>query len=228
MVFGLVGSLFTLRAPAANDFAQGELAKILFFHLPAAILTVVTATFAAVWAVRYLRGRNAIHEVKMGAALDFSGFLSAYTMFSGILFSKSQWGEWYHGDPRQTSFLFVLLILGAGLSLRGAISDPDQRAKISAAYTAFSYLPILFLITVYPRLPQVANTSLHPSDTIQKGRLDSTYSVGVLLIIVSLCAFWSLVTRLRTEAFLSRQSHELDADHSAPGPVVRPRPDARP
>lgn len=226
ITFALAGTLFLFRSPGAADFANGELAKILFFHLPNAILCIVAATFAAVWAIKFLARGDVLNEVRMGVALELGAVFSIYTMASGIVFSKSQWGEWWHGDPRQVSFLLVLLILGAGLALRGAITDLDQRRKISAAYTAISFLPIFFLVAVYPRLPQVARNSMHPTTTIQDGKLDTIYTVGVGLILVSLCAFWRLITQLRVEHAAQQISDELDSHSATPGPVVRPRPDS--
>lgn len=226
ITFALAGTLFSLRSPGAADFANGELAKILFFHLPNAILSIVAATFAAVWAIKFLVRGDVLNEVRMGVALEMGAAFSIYTMVSGIVFSKSQWGHWWHGDPRQVSFLLVLLILGAGLALRGSIADIDQRRKISAAYTAISFLPILFLVAVYPRLPQIARNSMHPTNTIQDGQLDTIYGIGVGLVLVSLSAFWLLITQLRVAATSEKIAHELDSHSATPGPVVRPRPDS--
>lgn len=223
-----VGALIvaSFLVPNAPMFPKPELARMIFFHLPCALLTVPYLFGAAYFSFRYLRTREAIWDIRSAAAHESAGVLSILTMATGILFSKAQWGDWWSWDPRQTSFLIVLLILGAYFALRAAFEDSDRRATNSAAYALASLLPNLFLIFVFPRMPN--RFSLHPSNTIVSGGFDTPYRTVLLGLIVTLGFFtyWTYRQRIRLgvlENQLEETNGQLDTrNDSAPIGVVRP------
>jgi len=174
-----------------------------------------------------LRSRgNALSDLRAATANELAMLFALITMVTGILFSKVQWGEWWSWDPRQTSFLFVLLILFAYFALRSAFADSVKRAVNSAAYCIAALIPILFLIFVLPRMPQVQ--SLHPSNTIVSGGLKGDYWNVVLVnfLLFLGIAIWLFRMNVRAgelELSLENRHGKLDdgGDSAATG-VVRP------
>ncbi len=225
---GVVGTtIWGFRAPPAAQFPEPDLARILFWHLPFAFLTVIYLIAGAFQSVATLRRQGASEpDAKAEAANEQALLWAMITMATGILFSKVQWGAWWSWDPRQTSFLFVLLILFAYFAIRAAFSDPVKRAANSAAYCVAALLPILFLIFVLPRLPQVQ--SLHPSNTIVGGGLKGAYWQVVLanFALFTGISFWLFRLRLAASALAAeKESHDGKLDdgggRAATG-VVRP------
>ncbi|MEQ1934699.1 MAG: cytochrome c biogenesis protein CcsA [Fimbriimonadaceae bacterium] len=196
MAAATVGSFL---APPAAQFSDPELARIIFFHLPCAFAATVFFVMGAVLGIKALRG-GLDADIRAVAANEMAMVLALLTMATGMLFSKVQWGDWWSWDPRQTSFLFVLLIYGAYFALRAAISDDDQRAKIAGAYSAFSVLPMLFLVFVFPRLPAVMQKSLHPSTTISQGEFSRIYWMVVLGVFACLIVVCLWLYRLAVRA----------------------------
>lgn len=185
-ILTLVGFL----VPQAKGFPNPELARMIFFHLPCAFITVVFVIFATYCAVRYLMSRELIWEHRSVAATEMATTTAAATMITGILFSRVQWGAWWHWDPRQTSFLIVLLLMGTYFAIRMAFEDETARARASAVFSTLSIVPILFLIFVFPRLPQVVTKSLHPSTTVQSGGFSSDYwsvVAGTFVVLIGFC-----------------------------------------
>ncbi|MCE9560002.1 MAG: cytochrome c biogenesis protein CcsA [Armatimonadetes bacterium] len=226
---GAIAVVFSFWAPGAQNFNRSELARILFYHLPAAMLTPVLLAMSGWFGFKYLQNHKEADDVRNCALLEFSMFFASFTMITGIIFSKVQWGEWWHWDPRQTSFLMVLLLLSAAMVLRTAFTDQERKATASAFYSVISIVPLMFLIFVFPRLPQVAKNSLHPSTTILKGELDGTYWTGVLLILTTLCIIIRFLYQMRVRAELLERELikkngqlEIHRDGSATAPVVRP------
>ncbi|MEQ1821300.1 MAG: cytochrome c biogenesis protein CcsA [Fimbriimonadaceae bacterium] len=213
-------------APPAAQFSDPELARIIFFHLPCAFAATVFFIMGAYLGIRALNdGLTA--DVKAVAANEMAMVLALLTMATGMLFSKVQWGAWWSWDPRQTSFLFVLLIYGAYFALRAAISDDDQRAKIAGAYSAFSVLPMLFLVFVFPRIPAVMQKSLHPSTTISQGEFSGIYWSVVLSVFVCLLVICLWLYRLAVRAGLmelrfKNEYNERNNGNSPTPRVVRP------
>ena len=190
----------TFAAPDAEKFLNPRLARIIFYHLPCALLTTLFLGIGVYYSFRYLSTRRWEFEIKSSAANEIGFILAVLTMATGILFSKVQWGTWWQWDPRQTSFLLVLLIFGAYTALRMGIDNPEKRAIASAGYSAAAALPSFFLIFVFPRLPAIQNSSFHPSQTVVSGGFDRIYSITILevLFALSVLTLWIYRLRIRT------------------------------
>ena len=212
-VLGCIGAVvYGLTAPPAKSFANPDMARILFFHLPCAFVTTGLIVHSAWLGMRYLQTRDLGRDARNAAATELALLFAALTMASGIVFSKVQWGAWWQNDPRQTSFLMVLLLSGTGVAIRGGLADEQKAAKAAAAYSVATVLPMLFLIFVLPRIL----FSFHPSDTLTGGKLDGAYWIGVLygLVMLTWAARWMYVKRY--------ESRLLPEDGDSDGAVVRP------
>jgi heme exporter protein C len=225
ITFALMGAgiVLSFTAPNAKVFENTELARLIFFHLPCAIVSTLFLCMAPYFAFRYLKDHKRIWDMRTVASMEIGFLLAILTLVSGIIFSDVQWGKPWNWDPRQTSFLFVLLLVGAYFALRAAFSDPEKQATHSAAYVMAALLPELFLIFVLPRII----FSLHP-DVVGKGKFDSTYWSIILLVIVCLFStgIWIYKMRVRVallEEALENPNAELGhSNDSAPTGVVRP------
>lgn len=220
-------TVWSLHIPPALDFQRPQLARIFVWHFPCPMIATVLLLLGGWFSFKFLKTQNREWDERAVSANELSLVFSLLTMASGILFSKAQWGAWWQWDPRQTSFLLVLLIYTAYFALRGAFRDADKRASNSAAYCLAALLPVLFLIFVFPRLPQVM--SFHPSDSIMEGKIKGAYAYSVTTVMVLLTMLTVWLYRLRvgaglavlaSEKFHARfDSHRLD---SSPSGVVRP------
>lgn len=215
--------------PPAADFMSPDLARIVLVHLPCAIATPLFIIWTAYTSFMYLRTRQWHWEHRALAAAEMALALSCATMATGIMFSRVQWNAWWHWDPRQTSFLVVLLLLGAGFALRSAFDDPVARAKSCAAYAVVSILPLLFLIFVFPNLPQVAQSSLHPQGVVLKMKFTPDYRIVWITGFFLLMATCSWLYRMYVRAALAADALkdiygklETDSGGSAGDRVVRP------
>lgn len=206
--------LLTIRAyqvPPAKSFPEPELARMIFFHLPCAFATVGFVLFASYCAWKYIKTREWEWEFRSFAATEVSLGVAVATMITGILFSRAQWGAWWHWDPRQTSFLIVLLLLGSYFAVRMAFEDEVTRARAAAVYSLLTLPPVLFLVFVFPRLPQVMKNSLHPSTTVQSGGFSSDYwtvVLGVFIVLLGTC-IWLYKMHVK----LSNLEHRLRDQH---------------
>jgi hypothetical protein len=88
-------------------------------------------------------------------------------------------------------------------------------------------MPALFLIFVFPRLPQVI--SFHPSQSIMSGQIKGQYAYAVtsVIILLSILAGWCYRLRVRAGILELRAENYDDRlnPHSgdpAPSSVVRP------
>lgn len=238
LFIAMIGAVVaTFAVPPAKGFQQPDLARIIFYHLPgAALIAPVTLLLGAWFSGRFLASRQEAWDVRAAAANELAFVFCVVTLTTGIVFSRVQWGAWWQWDARQTSFLIVTGISGAYLLLRSALPR-DQRAASSAAYSLAAVLPLLFLIFVFPRLPQVVQASFHPSTTIQEGAFSPDYRgvlLGFAVVLIATC-IWAYRLRvrsglleLRVDREFSKESIngilEVDRHGAADHRVVRPVP----
>lgn len=203
----------------AEGFLEPDLARIVFFHLPCAFATTLFLIWGAIASAGYLRSRSWHWELRAIAANEMAATLAIATMATGIVFSRTQWNKWWHWDARQTSFLVVLLVLGAYFALRSAFDEPIARARASAAYSVLTLLPELFLVFVFPNLPQVAKSSLHPQGVVSQGRFSGDYWMVVLGVFVLLMGLCCWLYRLHVRAGLLVSALADHDDGSAVQPI---------
>jgi heme exporter protein C len=202
LVFLVIGVLTweAFAAPNAQLFMNPEMARMIFWHLPCAISCTLFFYAGAYFSLRMLMHRKLEWDVRASSANEIGMVLAVLTMITGMLFSKFQWGAYWNWDPRQTSFLFVLLIYGAYLVLRVAIQDPQVRAVSSAGYALIAVLPASFFIFIAPRLPEIMSKSLHPSNTVIEGNLKGIYGWVTWSLVLFITIFAAMVYKLAVRA----------------------------
>lgn len=135
-----------------------EKAKIIFFHVPTAWLSVVAFLMAMVYGIKYLRNKNLDDDSRSSAALQLGMMFSILATVTGSIWAKFNWGSFWNWDPRETSIFILLLIYGSLFALRSAIDNEDKRARLSAVYSIIAFLTVPFFIFIMPRIMM----GLHP------------------------------------------------------------------
>lgn len=149
------------RAPAAQGF-PGESSRIVFFHVPLAIVSFASFLVSAGFCAAYLTRRRMADDDAAAAAAGLGLLSCALATATGAVFSRLAWGAYWNWDPRQTSILVILMIYGAYFALRSAVERPERRAVLSSAYGVFAFAMLPFFFFVLPRI----TVSLHPADTL--------------------------------------------------------------
>jgi len=166
-----------------------EKAKIIFFHVPTAWLSVISFLVAMIYGIKYLRKENLDDDARSNAALQLGMIFTILATVTGSVWAKFTWGAFWHWDPRETSIFILLLIYGSLFALRSAVENEDKRAKLSAVYSIFAFLTVPFFIFIMPRIM----TGLHPgsADDTSAGPVIDFHMNGnmQLIFFISLIAF---------------------------------------
>lgn len=212
IAFGVLAAIVFALAffwvPPAKEFAErygnGHIAKIIFVHVPLAIVSFIGFIAAAGFGVAYLVKREKRWDDFSYAAIEVGWLYAILATATGAYFSRLAWGEWWSWDPRQTTMLLVLLTYTAYLLVRHAVEEQERKASISAAYAVLGAVASVFFYWVVPYLPTVQAASVHPSGIIARGGLDFAYR---LVLRLSMLAFLLLFVQLvRFRAALERLS----------------------
>lgn len=200
-----------LWAPLSQGFSgiygnAPQSSRMVFFHVPVAVASFFAFMAAAVWSILYLGKRAPKHDHAAYAAIEVGMVFCVLATTTGAVWSKVQWGKYWNWDPRQTSIAMALLFYGAYLTLRGAIEDPEKRARLSAAYSALGLVVAPFLFFIMPRM---ASFSLHP----KPGGAEMDRPIGLVVVagIFGFTAlfFWIQNLRARTLALGADDFNEL-------------------
>ena len=177
----------------------GDTTRVLYFHIPAAWVTVVALGWSMLQSVLYLARRRIEHDDQAAAAAELGILFCIVATVSGSMWAKAMWGSYWNWDPRETSIFFLLLIYAAYLALRAAIDSEERRARLAAVYSCVAFVAVPFLIFVVPRI----YATLHPSPIIpdprEKGSMDPRIRTVFLAMLVGFTAlfFWLLSLRAR-------------------------------
>ena len=200
----IVGAFY--YAPAAVGF-KGESSRILFFHVPLAWASFAGFIAAAVWSIRYLMTRDLRHDIAAHVAIQLGLLFGVLATVTGSIWARIEWGAFWNWDPRQTSILVSLLFYGAYLALRGALEDPEKRARLSAAYAILGLVVTPFLYWIVPR----AVFSLHPEPVVNAEGKAAMQSEILQVLLASglgftLLFFWLHNLQTRIVALAERKS----------------------
>jgi len=167
----------------------GENAKIIFFHVPTAWLTVIAFLMSCIYGFRYLRKKNLNDDIKAYVANQLGIVFCILATVTGAVWAKFAWGAFWSWDPRQTSIFALLLIYGAWFALRSSIESEEKRATLSSVYSIIAFVTVPFFIFIMPRIM----TGLHPGsadDETSGPIVNFKMNENMLLIFfISLIAF---------------------------------------
>ncbi len=175
-----------------------ETTRVLYFHIPAAWVTVVALGWSMVASLLYLRSRRLELDDHAATAAELGLLFCVAATVTGAVWAKAMWGAYWNWDPRETSIFFLLLIYIAYLALRSAIEEPVRRARLAAIYSAIAFVSVPFLVFVVPRIYD----TLHPDPIVNaRGKMDMDPRIRIvffaMLVGFTGLFYWLLSLRVR-------------------------------
>jgi heme exporter protein C len=170
----------TFAVPIPYIPALGDKARIIYLHVPMSWVAVVAFMVSMVNSASYLKKRFWLYDVKAAVSAEIGFLFAILATITGSLWAKFNWGSFWNWDPRETSIFMLFLIYGAYFSLRSAIENPEQKARLSSVYSIIAFLTVPFFIFILPRIVD----SLHPSDSIinKEGKITMNPTMFVIFI----------------------------------------------
>ncbi len=230
MIYRWLLVVLSIAATAAYAFAPNargwstapETARILFFHVPPAMLCSLFYLWAAIQGGVHLVKRSPESDHKSSAAVEIGTLLCALATVTGSMFAYIQWGRFWDWDPRQLDIFLQLMVYAAYFALRSSFTDPQRRAVIGAAYAIFAFVTVPFLIWIMPRLVALSKFSQHAqaNNVVIGNQLDATYRIYLYstAFVVLLVACWAYKLRTR----------QLDLEQQTGDPIANRVSDSHP
>ncbi|MEL6690147.1 MAG: heme ABC transporter permease CcmC [Pseudomonadota bacterium] len=125
---GLVwGFFFT-----GDDFRMGSTVKIIYIHVPSALMAINGYFLMFVAALIWLIRRQPVTALVGRAAAPVGLTMTVIGLVTGAIWGQPMWGTWWAWDPRLTSFLILALFYLGYIALWEAISDPELAADLTS------------------------------------------------------------------------------------------------
>ena len=160
-------------------------ARIIYFHVPRSWLAVLAFFMSMIYSVKYLRTKNYVNDIKAYSAAEIGFLFCILATVTGAIWAKFSWGSFWNWDPRQTSIFILLLVYGAYFSLRSAIDQSEQKARLCSVYSIIAFVTVPFFVFIMPRLIE----TLHPDPIINTQGKISMDSVMLIVFLSSLFTF---------------------------------------
>ncbi|WP_428925374.1 heme ABC transporter permease [Marinibacterium sp. SX1] len=188
LVVGLVwGFFFT-----PDDYRQGSTVKIIYLHVPSALMAINAWLMMLVASLIWLIRRHHVSALAARAAAPVGIAMTLIALMTGAIWGQPMWGTWWAWDPRLTSFLILFLFYLGYVALWAAIEDPDTAADLTSV--------LCIVGSVFAILSRYAvnfwNQGLHQGASLSLDKEENVADVFYFPLLVAIAGFVLLFVAL--------------------------------
>ncbi|WP_341777644.1 heme ABC transporter permease [Marinomonas balearica] len=155
---------------APEDYLQGNSFRIIYIHVPAAVIAQSFYVAMGVAAFVQIVWRMKLAPIALRGFATVGALMAALALITGAIWGKPTWGTWWQWDARITSVLILLIMylgiiaihntylerqlsdrLSAVIALVGLINLPI--IKYSVDWWNTLHQPATFTLTEQPKMP---------------------------------------------------------------------------
>ena len=191
---------------APEDYQQGNSFRIIYIHVPAAILAQSCYMMLAVAGVVGLVWRMKLADVALQCAAPIGAWMTLVALFTGSIWGKPTWGTYWEWDARLTSMLILLFLYFGIIALRMAISNRDTAAKATAvmAIVGVINIPIIkYSVDWWNTLHQPATFTI-----TEKPAMPPEMWLPLLVMVLAFYGLFTLNLLMRMRLEVLRREHK--------------------
>ena len=209
LIIGLIGFLLASYLaiyilPA--DAEKKEIYRILFIHVPSAILSELVYIFMAVSGFIYLVWRTKISAIFLNSAISIGLVFTGLVLLTGSIWGKPTWGTFWIWDARITSTFILFIQYICLIALKTSFSTKqtaDQIISILSIVGAINIPIIKFSVSWWNTLHQ------GPSITASGSSIDGEmlYALPLMLLAFLFLALFIFLRNIQYEILLRAPSN---------------------
>jgi heme exporter protein C len=188
--------VFAFALSPADD-SMHDAVRLLYIHVPVAMLSYVAFGLTAVGSAAYLWKRSRWWDTTAYASAEVGVVFCALTLVTGSIWGRPTWNTWWEwGDVRLVTTMVMFLTFVGYVAFRRVPADPDVRARRAAVLglVAAVNIPI-----VNRSVDWWQNNTLHQSSSLTDGKLENltlfTWFLGT--VVFGLIFLWLVIHRFR-------------------------------
>lgn len=197
-IFLLVGAIWGL-AIAPTDFKQGNSYRIIYIHVPGAVVAMAGYYVMAICGAIGLIWRMKLSFMVMKSVAPIGAVLTFVGLVTGSIWGKPTWGTWWEWDARITSMLVLFFLYLGIIALQEAYRQQDAADKTCAilALVGMVNIPIIYKsVDWWYTLHQPATLKLTESSSIAPSM---AYPLIFMIITFYFTFAWIVLSFTRLE-----------------------------
>jgi len=143
------------------ELYQGDSARIMLIHVPAAWLSMAGYMGMAIASLVWFVWRHELADIAAKAIAPLGAAYTAVCLATGSIWGKPTWGTWWQWDDARMVSMLVLLFLYLGyMAIRAAMDTRQKAARAGAilALVGVINVPIIkFSVDIWASLHQPAS-----------------------------------------------------------------------
>ena len=191
-----------------DDIRQGSTVKIIYLHVPAALMAINGYLLMFIGSLMWLIRRQHVSVLAAKAAAPVGMTMTLIALATGAIWGQPMWGTYWVWDPRLTSFLIMFLFYAGYIALWAAIDDDDTAADLTSVLALVG--SVFALLSRYAVL--FWNQGLHQGTTVsltdgtKQENISNVFFLPLLLAMVGfgLLFLTLLLIGTRTELRMRR------------------------
>jgi heme exporter protein C len=146
-----------------EEVNQGLAQKIFYIHAPSAWAALLAVVLCGLSSMLYLWLHDPRLDRFAASSAEVGSVFCGVVLATGPIWGKPIWGTWWTWDGRLTLTLFLFFLLLGYHTLRAAIREPSERARLSAVLGIMGLVLVPFIhLSVY------LWRGLHPKPVLMK------------------------------------------------------------
>lgn len=195
LAYGLVVGLYF----APSDYQQADAYRIIYIHVPCAVLSLSIFVVMAMLGSIYLIWRIKLADIVVKVSAPIGASFTTLALITGSLWGKPMWGTWWIWDARLTAELILLFLYVGVMALRSAIPNPDVAGRATCILILMGVvdIPIIhYSVNWWNTLHQKATLLQFAKPTLAP---DMLYPLLSMLVGCFLYALAVILMRVRSE-----------------------------
>ncbi|MCP5085548.1 MAG: heme ABC transporter permease [Rhodobacteraceae bacterium] len=198
-----------------DDYKQGSTVKIIFLHVPSALMAINIWLMMLVTSLVWLVRRHHVSALAARAAAPIGITMTLIALFTGAIWGKPMWGTYWAWDPRLTSFMILFVFYLGYIALWQAIEEADTAADLTS---------ILCMVgSVFALLSRYAvnfwNQGLHQGASLsvdQETHVDNAFYLPLVVCIAGFVLLFVTLVLLRTRTHIRQRRAQALMVREAP------------
>lgn len=178
--------------------------KIFYYHVPIAETSLLAFIVAAVFGALFLSKKNRKYDFLSHASVELGFLFGALVMWTGDIWTRSEWGTWWEWEPRLTTYLILMLLYSGYFVLRSAVSEESAKARLAAAYSVIAAVTVPLTFFAIRLIP-----SVHPVVFDSSGaKMEPPMLMAFLISMFGMSVLYVAFLLMRYQIFMIRE--EID------------------
>jgi heme exporter protein C len=202
LIGGMVWGLFF----TPPDYKQGDTVRIMYVHVPAAMMAINIYFIMAVASIIGFVRRHHVSFLVAKAAAPIGAGMTLAAIITGAIWGQPTWGTWWVWDAKLTSILIMMFFYLGYIGLWEAVEDPDKASDLTAVLCLTG---VVFAVFSRYAVEIFGNQTLHQPASLSldaETNVDRVFYRPLIAMIVGYYAFFIalVLQRVRTEIRLRR------------------------